>query len=158
MSTRRDLIWFKFQNSTAIGIGAHLLHNVTADVTTNLVTGMPVVGDGHKELRGHIEQINVHAADTTVAFDVIFWRNSAANSATPLTDGYIDHESFADADFISVAGASTMSNAASANLAIPYYDANRSKTFHIGILAGVTAIVKNTLAIQFAWRPDVGER
>jgi len=162
MSTR-DLIWFKTNSTvhwttTKIATGDVDVVNVTANAT-NTVSG-PVLGDGHKQLRGTIEHINASIEGSAATFSVVFFDRAFTTDASINAKPYIDHESFVAADFLAFGNeaANTGVYAGKSALEIPYQDLSNSKQFHIGIFidAANTSIAKDTLVLQWAFRPDVG--
>mgnify|MGYP001566258286 FL=1 len=163
MSTRRDLIWFRSDSAvhwtTAIAANTLLVHSITANATRTK-DGI-VLTDAHKQLKGTIEHIRILLNTAmTGALEVTFWAKASAESATPNVDEFIDHESFVGTQYFTVNGQTKPKRSASSGLAIPYVDRDGTKKFHIGIRNSHTAaaIPKNTIVLEWAWRPDLGEQ
>ena len=160
MSTR-DLIWFKTNSTvhwaTTQAKDTIAVTSVEANAT-NVVSG-PVLGDAHKNLRGTIEHLNAVIVGPAADFDVVFFDQPYTTDSAINIKPYIDHESFVTGDFLGFGSDATATvRAGKSGLAIPYHDIANTKKFHIGIniAAAGTALPKNTLVLQWAFRPDVG--
>jgi hypothetical protein len=124
---------------------------------TNLLEGA-VPCDAHAKLKGTIEAVSVRlTTGSAPQFAVAFFSKATADSVTHSVDAYIDHEAFVNTDFITMT-ASSSKYAGKSGLNIPYFDADASKKFHIGIVNKTTAIPAGKLVVQWAWRPDLGGR
>ena len=160
MSNRRDSLWIRTVTGThqATAIASSAMH------TTSIALNGTVIGDGdipcagHQRLRGRIETINVHLADTTIAapsINLIFFSGATCIEDDGAADRTIEYESFVNTDFWTTGGAQ---RASKSGLSIPYFDEDDSKKFHIGVMNNcATSIDAKILTLGFSWRPDVGE-
>lgn len=155
MSIKRDLSWFRtnFTTSSKINIGAFFPFSLTA---SSIVQSGPA--PQHPMLKGKIEHISVFVKRATgTACDILFFRAAAANATNATLDRYVDHESFATGDYVTLAG-HTQVRASRGFLEIPYMDSDNTGKFHFGIknLSGVS-LTKSSIAIEWTWREDLGE-
>lgn len=153
MSIRRDPIWIK---STTTLQATSLIQNTLAVLaipcSSTYITQGDIPPDGHKELHGKIEHVTLFQNNTTLRnIDVLFLGSTGLG-------GYIDHESFATADFINVVGATGTQRAAHSGLAIPYLNKLRNKIFYVGLVNRTAAtLAPKLMTVEFSWRADYGE-
>jgi len=154
---KRDLL--AFQSTAAwtanIAAGTYVQAAVTANAT-NSVNVVPV--DAWKNLRGTIEAIAVYATTGSAkSMNIVFASGAAGDAATATANKIIDHYALSSSDFLTLQN-TTIKSAHVNGLAIPYIDADATKTFHVGIQAvsALTIADPGDFVVKWHWRPDAG--
>lgn len=154
---KRDLLAFQATNSWTANIaaGTYIQDAVTANAT-NSINVVPV--DAWKNLRGTIEAIAVYATTGSAkSMNIVFASGAAGDTTGAVSNKIIDHYALTGGDFLTLQN-TTIKSAHINGLAIPYIDADVTKTFHVGLQAvsALTIADPGNFVVRWWWRPDAG--
>src|SRR3990172_682984 len=139
MSTRRELLWFKSDPTrhwtTTMAAEALVVRSITANSTNSVVVEPTWAWAG---LRGTIEALVVKSK-VARAMSIVFFSSASAGASTVASDRTIDYHVVQTTHFTTY-GSATVLVASFNNLAIPYWDKQGTKKFHIGIEPKTAAI------------------
>jgi len=158
MSTRRELLWFKSDPTrhwtTTMAAEALVVRSITANSTNSVVVEPTWAWAG---LRGTIEALVVKSK-VARAMSIVFFSSASAGASTVASDRTIDYHVVQTTHFTTY-GSATVLVASFNNLAIPYWDKQGTKKFHIGIEPKTAAISStDDVMLEWGWRGDLGER